>query len=148
MVNWCVSAIINTLTNNYFLVLPTDEGECPEPKRMYVRPGDVINITSPRWPQSYLTDLSCYYFISATDGGYIKLTPLVVEMELRYDFLTYGRGYNATEEGKMYRLTGTETPEAILGEHLWLLMESDYAVGRKGFFIQLEWMSMMGKDQS
>ena len=66
-------------------------------------------------------------------------------MELGYDFLTYGSGPNASDEGVMYRLTGIETPGSLYGYALWLKLESDASVGRKGFLMQAEWTTGSGK---
>ncbi|XP_072033359.1 low-density lipoprotein receptor-related protein 12-like [Amphiura filiformis] len=140
-ISFATDTVLENFTETVTEAQKQDTGECPEPIRIYVRPGDVFNITSPRYPLQYINYLTCYWHISATDAGVVKLTPLDVETELNYDFLTYGSGYNDTDGVKMYRLTGTETPESIFGYHLWLLLESDNTVGRKGFLMQLEWSS-------
>ena len=73
------------------------------------------------------------------------LTALDFEVELNYDYVTFGSGPNATDESKMYRTTGKETPERFYGRALWIKLETDETVGRKGFFMQAEWVNSSGK---
>ena len=125
-------------------------------EELYLDRHSVIILSSPNYPRlNYPNNLDCIWIITNTEtGGGMAITCIDLATENGYDFLDIGYGMTVNISTRIRRVMGesqapgeNSMPSSIIirEDDAWFNFYSDRVVVRKGFLLEIEYVSLNGK---